>query len=228
MCYSNRCAESRITGMVAIELHKMQTCLFCLMSAYLGICTSKYFGFQPLLFAHLHVISYVLLLALMPKCYWHICLSFHPFLFKFILHLCVEDCVYMGSVCLYRRYIAMYMCEMLNHFHSGLDFTFHMQTRFCYFMLIFMFYQCPCPLFARHLSYFNFLQNTVSQLVLFLCRLVKFGEGHFAPLLTDWMGNSSSKILVLQHKDCFLFCLWTHITHCHCSLKMLIKMCFRK
>lgn len=125
-----------------------------------------------------------MLLAVMPKSYRHICHFFHSFLLSLYcicMYRTMFTCV---SVCLYRRYIEMHVCEMLIHFHSGLDFIFHKQILFCYFM--FMFSRCPHPLFACQLSYFNFLQNTGSQFVHFLCRLQKFGEGHFAPLFTDW------------------------------------------
>lgn len=127
-------------------------------------------------------------------------LVFHSFLFKFVLHLYDRTMFTCVSLCLYRRYIAMYICEMLIHFHSGSDFTFHKQILSCYFIIILMFSQCPHPLFAWQLSHFNFLQNTLSQLIHFLCRLQMFGEGHFA----DWMENSIIKVLVLYHKDFFL------------------------
>lgn len=180
MCYSNRCSESRITGMVAIELYKMHTEFLLNVSLFVYMqCT----------------IYWVLIITLCTLGYYFLCVSGCDAknVIGTFVSVSTHSSLSLHCICMYMTMITCVCVEgilamCVRCWFTSTDFTFHSQILFCHFMFILMFSQCPHPFLAWQFSYFNFLLNTVSQLVHFFCGLLKFGEGHFALLflLTGW------------------------------------------
>lgn len=170
MCYSDIYGKFSITSMVTAELYRVQIFLFCLMPAYLGISTSKIISFLAMsLRTHivyfLSIILFGSVAAFSQSSLGIHCIQVYTAqcIHYVAQHRTMFTCI---SLCLYRRYIKMYVCEILNHFHSGLAFIFNKQMLFCYFTFILLLCQCHClvsllPLIFRFLAKYSILVGSL-------------------------------------------------------------------